>query len=107
MTCLVRTESRTGVGDPRARPTRGSPSRRRALVPGQHGSSPASVLGAILFLGGLALAAGSHGSDLAKNDPYVLLVTAGVPMCNMGGLLWHSIHRRWLKALPSSEPAAS
>lgn len=46
---------------------------------------PASVLGAILFLGGLELSAGSHGSsDLAKNDRYVLLVTGGVSMWNMG-----------------------
>jgi MFS superfamily sulfate permease-like transporter len=28
---------------------------------------PASVLGAILFFGGFELAAGSHGSDLAKS----------------------------------------
>jgi MFS superfamily sulfate permease-like transporter len=65
---------------------------------------PASVLGAILFFGGLELAAGSHGSDLAKNDRYVLLVTAGVSMWNMGAgylaglLLWHCFQRGWLKA---------
>jgi MFS superfamily sulfate permease-like transporter len=65
---------------------------------------PASVLGAILFFGGLELAAGSRGSDLDKNDRYVLLVTAGVSMWNMGAgylaglLLWHSFQRGWLKA---------
>jgi MFS superfamily sulfate permease-like transporter len=65
---------------------------------------PASVLGAILFFGGLELAAGSHGSDLDKNDRYVLLVTACVSMWNMGAgylaglLLWHCFQRGWLKA---------
>ena len=56
------------------------------------------------FFGGLELAAGSHGSDLDKNDRYVLLVTAGVSMWNMGAgylaglLLWHCFQRGWLKA---------
>jgi MFS superfamily sulfate permease-like transporter len=65
---------------------------------------PASVLGAILFFGGLELAAGSHGNSLDKNDRYVLLATAGVSMWNMGAgylaglLLWHCFQRGWLKA---------
>jgi len=65
---------------------------------------PASMLGAILFFGGLELAAGSHGSHLAKNDRYVLLLTAVVSMWNMGAgylaglLLWHCFQRGWLKA---------
>ena len=65
---------------------------------------PTSVLGAILFFGGLELAAGSHGSGLDKNDRYVLLVTAGVSKWNMGAgylaglLLWHRFQRGWLKA---------
>jgi hypothetical protein len=65
---------------------------------------PTSVLGAIVFFGGLELAAGLHGSGLDKNDRYVLLVTAGVSMWNMGAgylaglLLWHCFQRGWLKA---------
>ena len=65
---------------------------------------PLSVLGAILFFGGLELAAGSHGSGLDKNDRYVLLVTAGMSMWNMGAgylaglLLWQCFQRGWLKA---------
>ena len=60
---------------------------------------PTSALGAILFFGGLELAAGSHGSDLDKNNRYFLFVTAGVSMWNMvagylaGLLLWHCFQR--------------
>jgi hypothetical protein len=68
------------------------------------GAVPGFRARAILFFGGLELAAGSHGSDLAKNDRYVLLVTAGVSLWNMGAgylaglLLWHCFQRGWLKA---------
>ena len=65
---------------------------------------PPSVLGAILFFAGLELAAGSQGGGLDRNDRYVLLITAGVSMWNMGAgylaglLLWHAVRRGWLRA---------
>ena len=53
--------------------------------------------------GGLELAAGGHEHQFQKNDRYVLLLTAGVSMWNMGvgyvaGLvLWHAYQRGWFK----------
>lgn len=60
---------------------------------------PASLLGVILLFGGLELATGALGDSPAKQDRYVLLLTAGVAMWNMGagylaGLLLHHAIRR-------------
>jgi hypothetical protein len=60
---------------------------------------PPSLLGVILFFGGLELAAGVPGHSFEKQDRYVLLLTAGVSMWNMGagylaGLLLHYATRR-------------
>jgi MFS superfamily sulfate permease-like transporter len=65
---------------------------------------PRALLGVILMFGGLELAAGVHGNPVRKDERYVMLLTAGVSMWNMGvgygaGLvLWHAYQRRWLKA---------
>jgi hypothetical protein len=56
------------------------------------------------MFGGLELAAGLHGNASQKEDRYVMLLTAGVSMWNMGvgslaGLgLWHAYQHGWLKA---------
>ena len=60
---------------------------------------PASLLGVILLFGGLELATGALGDSLPKQDRYVLLITAGIAMWNMGagylaGLLLHHATRR-------------
>ena len=60
---------------------------------------PSSLLGVILLFGGLELAVGAHGNALAKQDRYVVLLTAGIAMWNMGagylaGLLLHHAARR-------------
>ena len=63
---------------------------------------PSSLLGVILLFGGLELAAGAQSKDFAKSDRYVMLLTAGVAMWNMGAgyfaglLLWHAFDRKWL-----------
>jgi len=65
---------------------------------------PRALLGVILMFGGLELAAGMHGNHVRKDERYVMLLTAGVSMWNMGvgygaGLaLWHAYQRGWLKA---------
>ena len=65
---------------------------------------PRALLGVILMFGGLELAAGVHGNYVQKEERYVMLLTAGVSMWNMGvgygaGLvLWHAYHRGCLKA---------
>ncbi|MBI2219073.1 MAG: sulfate transporter [Candidatus Rokubacteria bacterium] len=65
---------------------------------------PPALLGVILLFGGLELAAGAHGDNATKNDRYVMLLTAGVAMWNMGAgylaglLLWHAFRRGWLRA---------
>jgi MFS superfamily sulfate permease-like transporter len=65
---------------------------------------PQAILGVILMFGGLELAAGMHGNHVRKDERYVMLLTAGVSMWNMGvgyaaGLaLWHAYQRGWLKA---------
>jgi Molybdate transporter of MFS superfamily len=65
---------------------------------------PHALLGVILMFGGLELAAGGHGNHCRKEDRYVVLLTAGVSMWNMGvgyvaGLvLWQAYQRGWLKA---------
>ena len=60
---------------------------------------PASLLGVILLFGGLELATGALGDSRSKQDRYVLLLTAGIAMWNMGagylaGLLLHHATRR-------------
>jgi MFS superfamily sulfate permease-like transporter len=65
---------------------------------------PPALLGAILMFGGLELAAGAQGNHFPKGDRYVMLLTAGVSMWNMGAgylaglFLWHAFQRGWLKA---------
>lgn len=57
---------------------------------------PRALLGVLLMFGGLELAAGVQGHAFQKADRYVMLLTAGVSMGNMGvgylaGLvLWHA-----------------
>jgi hypothetical protein len=64
---------------------------------------PRSLLGVILLFGGLELAAGAHGNGSQRGDRYVVLLTAGISLWNMGvgylaGLaLWHALQRRWLR----------
>ncbi len=65
---------------------------------------PRAILGVILMFGGLELAAGVHGDHFQKGDRYVMLLTAGLSMWNMGAgylaglLLWYAFQRGWLKA---------
>ena len=65
---------------------------------------PRSLLGVILLLGGLELAAGAHDERYGKEERYVFLLTAGVSMSNMGAgylawlVLWHSYQHGWIKA---------
>jgi hypothetical protein len=65
---------------------------------------PQALLGVILMFGGLELAAGVHENPVRKEDRYVMLLTAGVSLWNMGvgyvaGLvLWHAYQRGWLRA---------
>jgi len=64
---------------------------------------PRSILGIILFFAGLELALVIRDIQLKKETLYVLLVTAGIAMWNMGvaylaGLvLYYGIQRRWIK----------
>ncbi len=65
---------------------------------------PPALLGVILMFGGLELAAGVQGNHWSKEDRYVMVLTAGVSLWNMGAgyaaglLLWHAFRRGWLKA---------
>jgi len=65
---------------------------------------PRAILGVILMFGGLELAAGVHGNSFQKGDRYVMLLTAGLSMWNMGAgyiaglLLWYALRQGWLKA---------
>jgi hypothetical protein len=65
---------------------------------------PPALLGVTLMFGGLELAAGVQGGAASKEDRYVMPLTAGVSMWNMGvayvtGLvLWYAFQRGWLKA---------
>jgi hypothetical protein len=57
------------------------------------------LLGVILLFGGLELATGALGDSLSNQDRYVLLLTAGIAMWNVGagylaGLLLHHATRR-------------
>jgi len=65
---------------------------------------PGAILGLILFVGGLELAVGVRGGMPEKTDRYVLILTAGLAMWNMGlgyaaGLaLWYAFQRKWIRA---------
>lgn len=65
---------------------------------------PPALLGVILMFGGLELAAGVQADDSRKADRYVMLLTAGLSMWNMGAgyltglVLWHAFQRGWLRA---------
>ncbi|MCX5903127.1 MAG: putative sulfate/molybdate transporter [Proteobacteria bacterium] len=64
---------------------------------------PRSILGIILFFAGLELTLVIRDIKLKKENLYVLIVTAGIAMWNMGvaylaGLvLYYGIQRRWIK----------
>lgn len=63
---------------------------------------PLSVLGVILFVGGLELAVGMLPAGGTRSERSVALLTAAVAMWNMGvafvaGLaLWQALQRRWI-----------
>ncbi|MBI1847348.1 MAG: hypothetical protein HYR86_10295 [Candidatus Rokubacteria bacterium] len=65
---------------------------------------PPSVLGVILAVGGLELAVGTASGGGDRGDRYVMVLTAGPSIWNMGvgyaaGLaLWHAHRRGWLRA---------
>ncbi len=65
---------------------------------------PRSLLGVILLFGGLELASGVKANNLQKEDRYVMLLTTGVSLWNMGvgylsGLiLWYAFRWKWLRA---------
>lgn len=65
---------------------------------------PRSLLGVILLFGGLELASGVKANNLQKEDRYVMLLTTGVSLWNMGAgyltglILWYAFQHRWLKA---------
>jgi MFS superfamily sulfate permease-like transporter len=65
---------------------------------------PSALLGVILLFGGLELASGVQGGHQSKEDRYVLLLTAGISLWNMGAayaeglLLGWAFQRGWLKA---------
>jgi predicted benzoate:H+ symporter BenE len=64
---------------------------------------PRSILGVILFFAGVELALVIKDIKLKKENLFVLLVTAGAALWNMGVaylaglLLYYSIQRRWIK----------
>ncbi len=64
---------------------------------------PRSILGVILFFAGVELAMVVRDIKLKKQNLFVLLVTAGVAMWNMGVaylaglLLYYGLQRRWVK----------
>ncbi|HLA04569.1 MAG TPA: putative sulfate/molybdate transporter [Syntrophales bacterium] len=64
---------------------------------------PRSILGVILFFAGVELALVIKDVKLKKENLFVLLVTAGTAMWNMGAayltglLLYYSLQRRWIK----------
>lgn len=65
---------------------------------------PPALLGVILLFGGLELASGVRTIDWSKEERYVLCLTAGVSLWNMGAaygvglLLGWAFQRGWLKA---------
>jgi MFS superfamily sulfate permease-like transporter len=64
---------------------------------------PRSILGVILFFAGVELALAIKDVKLQKENLFVLLVTAGTAMWNMGVaylaglLLYYGLQRRWIK----------
>jgi xanthine/uracil permease len=68
---------------------------------------PPVILGVILLFGGLELAAGGRGGANSKEDRYIIYLTAGLAMWNMGvgylvGLLLAiACERRWVRLTPS------
>jgi predicted benzoate:H+ symporter BenE len=64
---------------------------------------PKSILGIILFFAGMELALVIRDIRLRKENLYVLLLTAGIAMWNMGIaylaglLLYYGIQRRWIR----------
>lgn len=64
---------------------------------------PKSILGIILFFAGMELALVIRDIRLRKENLYVLLLTAGIAMWNMGVaylaglLLYYAIQRRWIR----------
>ena len=64
---------------------------------------PRPILGVILFFAGVELALVVRDIRLQKQHLFVLLITAGTAMWNMGVaylaglLLYYGIHRRWIK----------
>jgi MFS superfamily sulfate permease-like transporter len=65
---------------------------------------PPALLSVILLFGGLELAAGAQPGNGSKEDRYVMLLTAGVSLWNMGAayavglVLGWAFQRGWLKA---------
>jgi MFS superfamily sulfate permease-like transporter len=65
---------------------------------------PQSLLGVILLFGGLELASGVKGNDFKKEDRYVMFLTTGISLWNMGAgyltglILWYAFQRKWLRA---------
>jgi hypothetical protein len=63
---------------------------------------PPVILGVILLFGGLELAAGGRGGSNSKEDRYIIYLTAGLAMWNMGVgylvglLLAFACERKWL-----------
>jgi hypothetical protein len=64
---------------------------------------PRPILGVILFFAGVELALVIRDVRLKRENLFVLLITAGTAMWNMGVaylaglLLYYGIHRRWIK----------
>ena len=64
---------------------------------------PRAILGVILFFAGVELALVVKDVKLKKENLFVLLITAGTAMWNMGVaylaglLLYYGLHRRWIK----------
>jgi MFS superfamily sulfate permease-like transporter len=64
---------------------------------------PRSILGVILFFAGVELALVVKDVKLKKENLFVLIITAGTAMWNMGVaylaglLLYYGLHRRWIK----------
>ncbi|HLA29090.1 MAG TPA: putative sulfate/molybdate transporter [Syntrophales bacterium] len=64
---------------------------------------PRSILGVVLFFAGVELALVIKDVKLKKENLFVLLITAGTAMWNMGVaylaglLLYYSLQRRWIK----------
>lgn len=64
---------------------------------------PRSILGVILFIAGVELALVIKDVRLKRDNLFVLLVTGGIAMWNMGAaylaglLLYYALNRRWVR----------